>query len=136
MPIINIPAMIRVTEPSIVLPHFLPVPVRAEPPHSRLLPQLIGNAPVCFLTRAVVIHAKKHLINVPDVLYALKKHKVRDGTGCRVAVLLPVIPVHGDEGQHIYRRFKQENLTADAVPMETESGIAAVHIALEAALTA
>lgn len=98
--------------------------------------ELLGD-PFCrSLSRFIVIHADEHIGYVRIVLQHLKQYPVRHRAGRRIAVLLPVLLVHRDEREHIYRRFKQAEILALAVPVEAVFGFAAVGIALEAAFAA
>ena len=83
------------------------------------------------LSPTIVIKAQIHGFDVWIILEALKKHPVRNGTGCRIAVVIPMVFVHRNERQHINGRLKQKDFVRLAVPVKAVFGYAARYIPLE-----
>ena len=72
-----------------------------------------------------------HVFYLRIIFQTLQQHLIRHRTRRRITVLLPVLmTVHGYKRQHIYRSFKEKQMSACAVPMKTVLRFTAGCIAL------
>ena len=56
--------------------------------------QFVGYAFVGGLSCFVIVKAKKNIFDIRIVIKTLKKHPIRNGSGCRIAVFFPIFLVH------------------------------------------